>query len=42
MIILKMEFSGGILSIVGFPARGLLEMCLIHFKGNLDIRALKK
>ncbi len=28
---IDLKFSGGILGIVGFLARGLLEMCLIHF-----------
>ncbi len=29
---IDLKFSGGILGIGGLPARGLLEMCLIHFK----------
>ena len=30
--LIDFKFSGGILGTTGLPARGLLEMCMIHFK----------
>ena len=34
---IDLKFSGIIFGHAGFPARGLLEMCMIHFKSNASL-----